>query len=168
MNNDLYAMKKLLILLSLIVLSSGCVNKMVIENGDQVSLEYTGTLNDGTIFDSNVGKDALTFTAGAGQMIAGFDAAVVGMNVGEEKTFTLAPSEAYGERNEEYVQKMNASELKNIIGQEPIIGMVLTASNGARGTIIDISEGFASIDFNHELAGKSLTFKIKILDIKKK
>jgi peptidylprolyl isomerase len=165
--NDFVAMKKLLILLPLIILSSGCVNNMGIVNGDLVSLEYTGTLSDGTVFDSNVGGQALTFTAGAGQMIAGFDAAVIGMGIGEEKTFTLAPSEAYGERNEDYVQKLNATDLKNILGQEPIVGMVLTAGNGASGKIISIADGIVSIDFNHELAGKALTFKIKILDVKK-
>jgi peptidylprolyl isomerase len=161
-------MKKLLIPLVLLILLSGCANKMTIENGDQVSLEYTGNLNDGTIFDSNVGKDALVFTAGAGQMIKGFDDAVVGMSVGEEKTFTLAPEDAYGNIKEDMVQKLNLSELKTSIGTEPVIGMVLNAANGMSGKITNISEKIVSIDFNHELAGKSLTFKIKILDIKKK
>ncbi|MFA5333515.1 MAG: peptidylprolyl isomerase [Candidatus Nanoarchaeia archaeon] len=161
-------MKKLLIALFLVILLSGCVNKMFVENGDQVFLEYTGTLEDGTVFDSNVGKDALNFTAGAGQMIAGFDAAVIGMSVGQGKTFTLPPEQAYGAKREELVQKINQSELKASIGTEPAIGMVLSASNGMSGTITNISEGIVSVDFNHELAGKSLTFTIKILDIKKK
>jgi FKBP-type peptidyl-prolyl cis-trans isomerase SlyD len=161
-------MKKLLIPMFLIILLSGCVNKMVIENGDQVSLEYTGTLSDGTVFDSNAGKDALVFTAGAGQMIAGFDAAVIGMNIGEEKTFTLPPEQAYGIRRDDLIQRINQSELKTLIGAEPAIGMVLSASNGMSGTITNISEGIVSVDFNHELAGKTLTFSIKILDIQKK
>lgn len=161
-------MKKLLISLIFLILLSGCVNKMTIENGDQVSLEYTGTLSDGTVFDSNVGKDALTFNAGAGQMIKGFDDAVIGMSVGEEKTFTLPPEEAYGNKRDDMIQRMNESELKTALGTEPIVGMTLSASNGMNGIITNISEGMVSIDFNHELAGKSLTFKIKILDIKKK
>ncbi|MFA5303589.1 MAG: peptidylprolyl isomerase [Candidatus Nanoarchaeia archaeon] len=161
-------MKKLLIAIFLVIMLSGCVSKMVVENGDKVSLEYTGTLEDGTVFDSNIGKDALNFTAGAGQMIAGFDAAVIGMSVGQEKTFTLPPEQAYGAKQEGLVQKINQSELKASIGTEPVIGMVLSASNGMSGTITNISEGIVSVDFNHELAGKSLTFTIKILDIQKK
>lgn len=160
-------MKKLLIALLLVILVSGCVNQMVIENGDQVSLEYTGTLADGTVFDSNVGKSALTFTAGAGQMIAGFDSAVIGMVMGQEKTFTLPPEQAYGNRREELVQKINLSELKAAIGMDPAVGMSLSASNGMQGIVTNISEGIVSVDFNHELAGKSLTFKIKILEINK-
>ena len=66
-------------------------------------------------------------------MISGFDSAVIGMSVGDEKVFTLAPSEAYGERSEAYVQQLNATELKKALGQEPVVGMVLTAGNGAEG-----------------------------------
>lgn len=161
-------MKKLLIAIFLVILSSGCVNKMAVENGDQVSVEYSGKLDDNTVFDSNVGKSPLIFTAGAGQMIAGFDAAVIGMNINQEKTFTLPPEQAYGNRMEDLIQRVNQSELKAAIGTEPIIGMVLSASNGMNGTITGISEGIVIVDFNHELAGKSLTFTIKILGIQKK
>ncbi|MDD4353118.1 MAG: peptidylprolyl isomerase [Candidatus Nanoarchaeia archaeon] len=161
-------MKKLLIYLIFVILLSGCVNKMNIENGDQVSLEYTGTLSDGTVFDSNVGQNALEFTAGAGQMIAGFDTAVIGMSIGQEKTFTLPPEQAYGNKRDELIQNINKSELKEAIGTEPVVGMPLSASNGMSGMITLISNEVVSIDFNHELAGKSLTFTIKILDIKKK
>lgn len=161
-------MKKLLIAIFLVILSSGCVNKMAVENGDQVSLEYTGKLDDNTVFDSNVGKSPLNFTAGAGQMIAGFDSAVIGMNVNQEKTFTLPPEQAYGNKRDDLIQRVNQSELKAAIGVEPAVGMALTASNGMNGTITNISNGMVSIDFNHELAGKSLTFTIKILNIQKK
>ena len=161
-------MKKLLIPLILVILLSGCVNIMVVEKGDTVSLHYTGTLSNGEVFDSSVGKSPLTFTAGAGQMIAGFDKAVIGMKVGEKKTFTLSPSEAYGEKNNELIQRMAKNDLITAIGQEPVLGMVLSASNGMNGVITNITADAVFIDFNHELAGKALTFAIEITNIVKK
>lgn len=140
-------------------------NAVIIKQGDSVSLEYTGTLSDGTVFDTSVGRGPLTFTAGAGQMIQGFDQAVMGMQVGEEKTFTLQASEAYGEAIPEYIISMNRTEIELTTGQELEIGMQLQASNGMVVTITDLNEENATIDFNHPLAGKELTFNIKILSI---
>ncbi|MDD2678901.1 MAG: peptidylprolyl isomerase, partial [Candidatus Nanoarchaeia archaeon] len=134
---------------------------------DTVSLHYTGTLEDGAVFDSSVGKQPLTFTAGAGQMISGFDSAVMGMGVGDKKTFTLSPSQAYGEVRQDLIHGMGKADLMNALGQEPAVGMVLSASNGMTGTITNISNEIVSIDFNHELAGKALTFTIEVVDIKK-
>ena len=160
-------MKKLLISLAFVLIISGCADNMAIKQGDMVSLEYTGTLSDGSVFDSNKGGQALTFTAGAGQMIAGFDAAVIGMGIGDEKTFSLPPSQAYGEVSQELIQQIKVSELAKTIGQEPQMGMVLMTPQGHSGRITSLENDFATIDFNHELAGKELTFSIKIIDVKK-
>src|SRR3989304_8097449 len=94
-------MKSIAGLLSIIFIL-GCVgntmqnNATVVAKGDTVSVEYTGALENGTVFDSSVGRAPLKFTAGTGQMIKGFDDAVIGMKEGEEKTISLKPEEAYG------------------------------------------------------------------------
>ncbi|VVB99224.1 FKBP-type peptidyl-prolyl cis-trans isomerase [uncultured archaeon] len=136
----------------------------VAARGDTVSVYYTGKLQNGTVFDSNVGKKTLDFTVGAGQMIAGFDAAVVGMKEGQEKTVTLSPAQAYGERNEEAVVTV---PLSNIQGGTVEVGTHLYA-NGMNGVVTEIKGGNATIDFNHELAGKTLVFTIKMVKITKK
>ena len=79
----------------LILLLVGCVS-VGVKKGDRVKVHYTGKLEDGSVFDSSIGKDPLEFTAGAGQMIKGFDSAVIGMEVGEEKEVKIPPEEAYG------------------------------------------------------------------------
>ena len=87
-------MKILTIILTLLILT-GCTNTMI-KSGDKIQVHYTGTLDDNTVFDSSEGKQPLEFTAGAGQMIKGFDDAVIGMKLGQEKTIKIPPEQAYG------------------------------------------------------------------------
>ena len=159
--------------LGLLAVLALCVNPegggemaKAVETGDTVSVEYTGTLQTGEQFDSSVGREPLTFEAGAGQMIKGFDAAVIGMQEGEEKTITLQPGEAYGERREELVQDV---PLENF-GATPTVGQKIQgSSNGRRisGVVLDVNDTRARVDFNPELAGKVLIFKLKMLSITK-
>ena len=140
---------------------------MPIKKGNKVKVEYTGTLEDGTVFDSSEehGKP-LEFEAGAGQMVRGFDKAVMGMEKGEEKEFTLEPSEAYGDVNPMLVMKvprdkMPEAELK--AGMQLLVGL----DNGQQvpATISEVGEKEVSLDLNQPLAGKKLTFKIKIVGV---
>jgi len=85
-----------ILFVAVVVYLSGVFEMKTVENGDTVSVHYTGKFPEGEIFDSSVGKDPLTFVAGAGQMIQGFDEAVLGMKVGDKKTVTLPPEKAYG------------------------------------------------------------------------
>lgn len=147
-------------------------------NGDQVSVDYTGRLENGTLFDTSIREEAikaglplrpiytpLQFTVGAGQMIAGFDAGVVGMKEGQEKTITIPPEKAYGQWSQENVGEI---ALENIQGSGEVkVGTELSASNGARGRVVKIEGGKATVDFNHELAGKTLVFTIKMVRIEK-
>ncbi|MFA6328667.1 MAG: peptidylprolyl isomerase [Candidatus Micrarchaeia archaeon] len=148
-------------------------------NGDTVGVYYTGKLTDGTVFDTNVKADAqkaglavrdsyplLTFTVGAGQMISGFDAAVVGMKIGEEKTVTLAPAQAYGERNAEAVLSVPLDKIGNSSGVK--VGSLLYAQNGASGRVTALNSTTVTVDFNHELAGQTLVFTIKMMNITKR
>ncbi|MDO8538090.1 MAG: peptidylprolyl isomerase [archaeon] len=137
----------------------------IVENGDTIQVDYTGTLVTGEQFDSSVGREPLEFTVGSGQLIVGFDEAVIGMKLNEEKTSSMSPEKAYGLRNEELVQQVPLSDL-NAAGITPEVGMTLYAG-GRAVTIVGINDQNAVVDFNHELAGKTLTFKIKVLKITK-
>lgn len=138
-----------------------------IKAGDKISLHYTGTLDDGSQFDSSRGGSPLSFQAGAGQVIPGFDTAVMGMVVGESKVFTLSPEEAYGPYVEELVQEVDLTELPE--GFEPRIGMQVQAEADtgevAVFTITEMDDDSITLDANHELAGEALTFNIEIVSI---
>lgn len=158
--------------------TSAAAGAKVAAKGDTVSVNYIGKLQDGTLFDTSIKEEAqkaglplrpsyepLTFTVGAGQMIAGFDAGVVGMKEGEEKNVTLLPEQAYGEMQADAVVSI---PIANIGNSENIkVGDVLSASSGARGTVVELNGTHAKIDFNHELAGKTLVFTIRMVGIKK-
>lgn len=148
------------------------------QKGDTVGVYYIGKLENGTLFDTNVKEEAqkaglparpdyplLTFTVGAGQMISGFDSAVVDMKEGEEKTVTLSPSQAYGERREDAVISVPIGNIGNSESIKP--GALLYAQNGATGTVVEVNATHAKVDFNHELAGKPLVFTIKMINITK-
>lgn len=158
-----------------VALLSGCIqpagdggNGMAtekVEAGDHIAVEYRGTLDDGSEFDSSEGRAPLEFTAGAGQMIQGFDNAVIGMSLNEEKTVRLEPSEAYGETDPARVIEISREQIGDADSLKP--GMAVTASNGASGVVKEVRAGVVVIDFNHPLAGKTLTFWIKVVRIEK-
>ena len=144
--------------------------KMAIKKGDKIKVDYTGTLEDGTVFDSTTHGDhshPLEFEVGAGQLIKGFDAAVVGMKVGEEKDITLKPSEAYGEPKPELVREIPRDQFPK--EPEPKAGMnlVMQAPNGMKMPIkiAGVTDTTVKVDLNPPLAGKTLKFKIKIIEI---
>ncbi|MBU0635755.1 peptidylprolyl isomerase [Candidatus Micrarchaeota archaeon] len=139
-----------------------------VQNGDTIKVNYRGTLDDGTEFDSSLkpGRTPLEFAVGAGQMIKGFDAAVVGMALNEEKTVTLEPADAYGETNPEMIQEFSKEAFGELFDQLTI-GQQIQASNGLIGVVLEKTDSTAKLDFNHELAGKKLTFWIQIVEIQK-
>ncbi|MBU0662234.1 FKBP-type peptidyl-prolyl cis-trans isomerase [Candidatus Micrarchaeota archaeon] len=138
----------------------------VVENGDKIKVEYEGRFPDTEeVFDKSEGRGPLEFTVGAGQMIAGFDEAVVGMKLNEEKTVTIPPEKAYGTLED---AQLIEAPIENINGGENVeVGSTLTAQNGMQGTVIEINDGVAKISFAHPLAGKTLEFWIKVVEIEK-
>jgi FKBP-type peptidyl-prolyl cis-trans isomerase 2 len=140
---------------------------MAVEQGNDVKVEYEGRLESGEVFDSTKkhGGEPLAFEVGAGQMIKGFDDAVVGMELGEEKEITLAPKDAYGEREEQAVQKVPRSMMPDGVEVGLQIGIPLEDGNVIPAIIIEMDDKQVTIDMNHELAGKTLIFKIKIVGI---
>ena len=137
------------------------------KSGDTVKIHYTGTLDDGTEFDSSAGRDPLEFSLGSGQVIAGFDNAVEGMAVGDSKTVTLPPDEAYGDRHEKLLQEVPKTSLPD--DMKPEVGMALQTQSPEGQVmnivIADVSEDSITVDANHPLAGQALTFAIELVEI---
>ena len=141
---------------------------MTAKAGDKVKIEYTGTLDDGTVFDSNVDQGSLLeFDVGYGQVIKGFDDAILGMQEGEEKQFSILPADAYGQRDPTLIQKVSRDAFPTDI--ELVPGLLFEAGlpTGERVTarIAEIDGTIVSVDLNHPLAGKTLNFKIRVTEI---
>lgn len=135
--------------------------------GDKVKVHYTGKLEDGTVFDSSEGRDPLEFAIGTGQLIPGFEQAVVGMAPGESKTATIPADQAYGSYYPEMVVVVDRQQIPTDI---PVaVGQQLQIQQQG-GEIIpvivtDISDSQVTLDANHPLAGEDLTFEIRLMDI---
>ena len=156
----------LVVILMIGVMMTGC-NAAQAGNGDTVQVNYTGKLADGTVFDSSIGREPLEFTLGAGQVIPGFEEAVFGMKVGEKKTVTIPVDEAYGPYRDELVAEVSREKLPADLTPEVGQQLAVKRSDGATGivTIISVSDNTVTIDANHPLAGKDLTFEIELVKI---
>lgn len=154
-------------IISVLGLFVGCSSEPVAKDGDTVKIHYTGTLEDGTQFDSSRGKDPLEFTIGKPGIISGFQDAVKGMKVGEIKTVTLTPEQAYGMPREEMIHTYPRTELPDNIEPEVGKNLTLTAQNGQmlQVTITDVTDSTVTLDANHPLAGKTLTFELELMEI---
>ena len=137
------------------------------QNGNKVRVHYTGKLDDGTVFDSSQGGDPLEFTIGQGQTLPGFEHGVIGMERDESKTVHIPSEQAYGSHRPEGVMELDRSEIAPDMHLE--VGMRLQATN-ASGRPVDmmvvtIDGDKVTMDANHPLAGKDLTFDIELVDI---
>lgn len=137
------------------------------KQGDTVQVHYTGRLEDGTVFDSSAGGDALQFTIGAGEVIPGFEEAVIGMQQGDQKTQTIAPERAYGQHRDDLVFNVGKDQIPQ--GMEIEVGDVLRVGFGDGQTgavrVAGISDGTITLDANHPLAGKNLVFDLELVGI---
>jgi len=138
---------------------------MKVEKGNKVKVEYIGKLTDGTVFDKSEGRGPLEFTVGAGQMIKGFDEAVLGMKLNGEKTVTLPPEKAYGKEGSG--QKMEVPINQIQIDKNLAVGMVLSSANGGQFKVIALDSNNATLQAIHQLEGKTLVFWIKVVSIDK-
>ena len=143
---------------------------MAVEKGDKVKIEYTGTFDNGTVFDTSEkhGKP-LEFEVGAQMVIKGFDQAVMGMEEGQEKEITIGPEDGYGKRNGDLVKKIPRDNLPQ--DEIPKVDMVLAVGfpDGRQlpAKIIEVTEKEVTIDMNHPLAERTLHFKIKLVGLTK-
>ena len=143
---------------------------MAVKNGDKVKVEYTGKLDDGTVFDTSEGKAPLEFEVGSGKVIPGFEKAVEGMEKGAEKNLKIESKDAYGDPNPQLVKKIPRTQLPQ--DQEPKTGMILTVKTPSGqqipAKITEVTDSDITIDLNHPLTGKNLNFNIKIVDVESK
>lgn len=136
-----------------------------VKNGDFVQVHYTGALEDGDVFDSSEGRGPLEFQAGGGGVIPGFNDAVLGMEVNEEKQVVLTPDEAYGPLRDDLKREFPTEMLG---GGKVEVGQVLRFSSPQgplSGTVLEVAADKFQVDFNHPLAGKTLVFTIKLAGI---
>jgi peptidylprolyl isomerase len=138
-----------------------------VKKGDTIKIHYHGRLNDGTTFDSSAGREPLEFEVGGGMVIAGFDAGVTGMSVGEKKTIEIPFLEAYGPVQEEMIIEFPKTNFPPDLNPE--IGMQLNMSNqeGQQFPVVikEVKEEVVVLDANHPLAGKDLTFDLELVEI---
>ena len=155
---------------------------MTIATGDSVTLEYTGRLDDETVFDTSresIAEEAglaeaqpdreyapLKVDVGAEQVIEGMEEGLIGLEAGETTTLSIPPEKAYGERSEENIQEFETEQLREMLGgQTPEEGAYLEAQNGQHGEVIHSGDEVVRVDFNPRLAGETLTFEIEVLDV---
>ncbi len=148
--------------------SHGGTIPLVVKGGDMVKVEYTGKLDDGSIFDSsnNHGKP-LEFQVGSGQVIKGFDDALMGMSEGEEKEFRILPNDAYGQHDPTLVQKVSREVFPKDAELTPGLLFEAGLPTGERvpAMISEVGQDTVTVDLNHPLAGKTLNFRIKLKEI---
>lgn len=139
------------------------------KSGDVVRIHYTGTLTDGTRFDSSEGRDPLEFTLGSGQIIPGLDNEVQGMEVGDKNTVTVPADQAYGPRDPQSIQQVPRASIPAEVNLQP--GAQLQArtpdGNTMLLTVVEANDEQVTVDANHPLAGQDLVFDVELVEIVK-
>jgi peptidylprolyl isomerase len=140
---------------------------MTIKAGDTVRVHYTGTLADGTVFDSSRDRDPLEFILGQNMLIEGFEKALAGRESGEHIRVTIPAAEAYGDVDDALLFKVPLSEVPSHITPEPGLHLSLSSPEGDMDvTITHVDDSMVVLDANHPLAGKELTFDIEVISVK--
>ncbi|MBI4145278.1 peptidylprolyl isomerase [Candidatus Woesearchaeota archaeon] len=140
---------------------------MAAKKGDTVKVEYTGTLDNGAQFDTSVGKEPITFKLGSGEVIPGFENALEGMSVGQEKTVDIVPEQAYGPHHAQLVQEVPKDKFPPNVELKKGIIITLKAPTGQTlmAKVADLKGEKVTLDLNHPLAGQTLHFKVKLVGI---
>ena len=134
----------------------------VVQDGDLVEVQYIGTLDDGSTFDSSRERGTpLSFTVGTAEVIAGFDDAVRGLTVGESTTARMLPADAYGEWSDEFVVEVPYGPSQGDVA----VGDEVFLNTGQSAVVLEVKEGTVVLDTNHALAGEALTFEIEVIAI---
>ncbi len=140
---------------------------MPIKNDDTVQVHYTGTLTDGSVFDSSVDRDPLEFTVGQQMVIPGFENAVLDKEVGDKVTVTIAPEDAYGDVDSNLIFEVPLSEVPEHITPEAGLQLQLSNEEGVMNVMIDeVNEDSIVLNANHPLAGQTLVFEIEVIAVK--
>ncbi len=136
-------------------------------DGKTVAFHYTGTLTDGSVFDSSDGRDPLSFTMGQGQIIPGLEAAFQGMTAGDEKTVTVPAAQAYGDHDPKGLQVIPRSNIPDNIPLDPGTQLQMSSPNGQAIPVVvkEVTDTEVTLDANHPLAGQDLTFAVQIVSV---
>jgi peptidylprolyl isomerase len=146
----------------------GVANAPKVVTGDTVQVYYTGTLTNGTVFDSNVGKQPLQFTIGANQVIPGFEQGIIGMKLNQNSTLTIPANEAYGQVNPSLFIQVPLTDLGNFtVKQGSPITETSPTGQQYQGIVTSLNSTTATVDFNSPLAGQTLVFSVKVVGITK-
>jgi len=139
----------------------------IAKKGDTVTVHYTGTLDDGTQFDSSEGKDPITFKLGTGEVIPGFENGIEGMKVGDEKKLDIPAEQAYGPHHAQLVHDVPKDKFPPNVELKKGMLLTLQGPGGQRlmARIEEVGKDSAKLDLNHPLAGKTLHFKIKLVKV---
>ncbi|MBE9217168.1 peptidylprolyl isomerase [Plectonema cf. radiosum LEGE 06105] len=135
--------------------------------GNNVKVHYTGKLDDGTVFDSSIEREPLQFSLGSGNVIPGFEEAIIGMTPGESKTATIPPDQAYGPQREELVITVEKEQIPTDLSVEIGQQLQISQNDGQVIPVIvtDVSDSQVTLDANHPLAGQQLTFDIELVEV---
>lgn len=135
--------------------------------GNTVKVHYTGKLDDGSIFDSSIDRNPLEFTLGKGQLIPGFEKGVIDMEVGESKSIKIPSDEAYGPRKDDLVVNLERDKVPVDIHPEVGLQLQIKQHDGSTGNVLitDVTDTYITLDANHPLAGRDLTFDIELVEI---
>jgi FKBP-type peptidyl-prolyl cis-trans isomerase 2 len=142
-------------------------NMAQVKNGDTVKVHYTGKLQDGTVFDSSVERDPMQFTIGEGRVIPGFEDSVIGMNPGDSKTIEVSPDKAYGSYRDEMVITLGRNHFPEHLDLQVDQQLQIFREDGQAFIVrvTGVSESTVTLDANHPLAGRDLTFEIQLIEI---
>ena len=137
------------------------------KDGDTVRVQYTGKLADGSVFDSSAKSDALQFTIGEGQVLQGFERAVIGMSPKESKTVLIPAESAYGPHRDEMTTQVQRSQFPNTVKLKVGQRLQINQKDGQSiaVSVLDLSASTVTLDANHPLAGKDLTFDLQLVEI---
>ena len=165
-NKLLFILASTLVVISMFSFA-GCSGKTGAKDGDTVKVDYTLTLEDGTVYDTSSGKEPIEFTIGENKVIPGFENAVIGMEVGETKTVTIPPEEGYGMPDANLVQVVDKSQLP--VDYTPVVGQYISGQS-SDGTvrsflITAVNDATITVDGNSPLAGKTLKFELTLVEI---
>lgn len=138
------------------------------QEGNTVKVHYTGSLEDGTVFDSSEGREPLEFTLGEHKVIPGFEHAVVGMSPGDKKTEKISAEHAYGPRREDMILEIDRSQLPETIEPEVGLQLQMTTPDGQQVPVqvTELRDDKVKLDANHPLAGKNLVFNLEVIEVK--
>jgi peptidylprolyl isomerase len=138
-----------------------------VENGQFVSVHYKGTLQNGEVFDTSEGRHPLEVEMGAGQVLSGFEEALLGMSLNEKKVFTLDPEDAFGQKDESRIHSFPRADIPSEVNPEVGQTVALSSPQGRQvpAMITEVDDEKVLVDLNHPLAGQTLTFDIEIVGI---